>query len=498
MKLSVIICTKDRPKELQECLGSVINQTIGVFEVIVVDSSTLTNTKLLVENFIKENPNFLFIYKPTSPSLVYQRNVGVGLSSGDILLFLDDDVILYQDYIQNLLQVYKDDKENLVGGVEGEMVNYNPLKNLSRKRFLKFFMLPRNGNGKMQPSGFPTMVYNSKEILKVERLDGFNASYRRKIFDTFHFDENLSGYSYMEDDIFSYAVSKKFSLYHTPYAKLIHKRTSVARDKLEIFFYHRVYNHYYFFKKHMKKSLKNIFCFFWSNIGIIIESLYFYHSFKVFRGTMKGVQEIIKKVVIVKIIEPINFISSQKSAGNFWDHYASHEVIRWKLSSGYSDIIKKELQTLKPSSLLDLGCGPGRLFRLYRDIPHVVAIDISQKMLHLAKDLVLSNIILKHMSVEEIDFSAESFDMVLSCKTLQHISPSHIEEAARRICFVAKKYILLIEQSVDTGQRWAKHEFRHDYVQLFNGKTRLVKKVSLASREPRTELFLFKKENIIK
>jgi cellulose synthase/poly-beta-1,6-N-acetylglucosamine synthase-like glycosyltransferase len=64
-----------------------------------------------------------FKYIHTKPALTYQRNVGVRNSSGDIIFFLDDDIVLDKDFIKEIVKVFEKDCEKKVGGVMGNMVN---------------------------------------------------------------------------------------------------------------------------------------------------------------------------------------------------------------------------------------------------------------------------------------------------------------------------------------------------------------------------------------
>lgn len=60
-------------------------------------------------------------------------------------------------------------------------------------------------------------------------------AYRREVFDRFglKFDENLRGYSYMEDLLFSHTLYRMFpdSLYIISYARLIHKKSEEGRTE---------------------------------------------------------------------------------------------------------------------------------------------------------------------------------------------------------------------------------------------------------------------------
>ena len=270
LSLSIIICTKDRPSDVRQVIQSILHQSILPGEVLVVDSSSDKETKLLAEQLDKK-VQMEFKYFHTKPSLTYQRNYGVKYSKGKIILFLDDDVILEKDYLYEILNIFTKDTNKEIYGVDGCIINESK-KNFFKKLFYRLFMLTRyDGNGKMQPSGFPAYLNsNYRGNKKVDMLCGC-AAYRKELFDQLKFDENLSGYATMEDDDFSYRVSRKYILIRNQKARLFHKKSSMGRPDKKNILKLRILNHEYFFRKNMNESIFQKICFIWSNIGLLIQ-----------------------------------------------------------------------------------------------------------------------------------------------------------------------------------------------------------------------------------
>jgi glycosyltransferase involved in cell wall biosynthesis len=100
--VSVVICTYNRRDFLARCLDYLQYQSNSNFEVIVVDGPSDDGTKdLLVEwqSRIKHTQN-------TERNLSKSRNMGIELASGDIIAFIDDDAIPFDDWIENILSEY--------------------------------------------------------------------------------------------------------------------------------------------------------------------------------------------------------------------------------------------------------------------------------------------------------------------------------------------------------------------------------------------------------
>jgi len=98
MQVSVIIPTYNRLKNLKETLNSVIVQTTLPKEIIIVDDSDDDKIKNLIEykksKFEKRRTLLKYIRNKKDKSLAIARNIGIENATGDIILFLDDELML--------------------------------------------------------------------------------------------------------------------------------------------------------------------------------------------------------------------------------------------------------------------------------------------------------------------------------------------------------------------------------------------------------------------
>jgi len=301
MTSSFIICTKDRPLDIQNCVKSIAQQTILPQELIVVDASSSNicyenkrNCEGILKNRIK------LIYITSKPSLTKQRNIGVDNASGDIIFFFDDDVILECDYHEKMLYVYQQESIERIGGVRGTVGNEYPM-GVTKIYLLRLFMLTRhsvNERSRFLRSGHYVFIPKPRKIISVECMAGGVCSYYRKVFNEFRSDEALDGYALKEDMDLSYRVSRKYKLYQTPDAILYHYHSKTSRISVEESSMMRVVNSYYMFKKNIPQLFLNKVCFLWSLLGMIfIDSirLLTHRDIGTFRGTVKGSFEILKR-----------------------------------------------------------------------------------------------------------------------------------------------------------------------------------------------------------
>jgi glycosyltransferase involved in cell wall biosynthesis len=106
MKISFIIPTLNRDKLLDRTLLSIHKQqTKREFEVIVIDNGSTDSTKAVCDQYLPKIENLVYHYDST-PGLLSGRHKGTEISKNEILCFLDDDVELNKNYVENLYLLF--------------------------------------------------------------------------------------------------------------------------------------------------------------------------------------------------------------------------------------------------------------------------------------------------------------------------------------------------------------------------------------------------------
>lgn len=91
-RITVVVCTRDRPAGLRRTLVGLSTQRYPDLEVLVVDNASATDeTRAVVESF--EGPMATRYVREPRPGLSWARNRGIEAADGDVLAFLDDDEI---------------------------------------------------------------------------------------------------------------------------------------------------------------------------------------------------------------------------------------------------------------------------------------------------------------------------------------------------------------------------------------------------------------------
>lgn len=107
--LTIAICTKDRPENLERCLQSLqelVKQTSGL-EILVIDNAPSDErTKQLVNSL----PWVLYVREP-KPGLDFARNQALHSANGEILAFLDDDVVVDRRWLVGLMTAWRENPD---------------------------------------------------------------------------------------------------------------------------------------------------------------------------------------------------------------------------------------------------------------------------------------------------------------------------------------------------------------------------------------------------
>lgn len=278
LTVSVIIPTMNRPKDLERCIRSIVAQSRPPEELILVDDGNLDLGPF--EALLAERPTRLRYIKKDRKGLARSRNVGMRQSSGDILVFLDDDTELDPDYIRGYLEIFEADPDERIGGLSGAVTRYvhgveipdRPPMTLG-VAIERFFLLSSSRGGRVLPSGFRSPMTAPGERTSVEFLQGGNQALRRRVCEEFSFDEELDrsgGYSLGEDVFFSYPVGRKYLLYSTSRARMKHFATPGNRPNKRDLNRMKVIHQFRFMRRTMNGGPLNVAAFGWSMLGLVL------------------------------------------------------------------------------------------------------------------------------------------------------------------------------------------------------------------------------------
>jgi len=230
MLISAVIPTRNRPEDLERAVASVCAQSRPPDQLLIIDQSPDDASRRRITALLAASApiEIDYVLDPTIAGLVAAKKYAVGRAKGDIVCFLEDDVVLEPDYLRNIEAGFIGEP-TMIGSC-GVVTDLPPLPPYYFALFHFFhrgiFRDPRVGvHGTTQGHGHALIPSNY--------VSGGLSAYRREVFDAVPFDV-ANGFFALEDIDFSTRVARRFGphLYINPNARLEHRMSPANRAVL--------------------------------------------------------------------------------------------------------------------------------------------------------------------------------------------------------------------------------------------------------------------------
>lgn len=226
--ISAIIPTRNRPGDLVKAAQSVLAQTRPPEELLIIDQSPGDESaRLIPPMFEGARTRLIYIHDTAVTGLVDAKRVGSARATGDIVCFLEDDIILEPDYVAQIERGFVE-RPDMVG-CSGIITNWpvaSPLFVTAHDIFFRgIFRDPRIGNYVRAASGA------ERDLIRCDVLSGGLSAWRRSVFAKVPFDVR-NGFFMFEDMEFATRVVREYGhhLYINPFARLEHHWSPANRD----------------------------------------------------------------------------------------------------------------------------------------------------------------------------------------------------------------------------------------------------------------------------
>ena len=117
MKVSVVMCVRNVEKYIFGCVQSILNQSFGDFELVIIDDMSVDRTKSIIEEF--DDRRLKYFRNEKWRGISWSRNRSVEHAVGEYLFFTDGDCTVSKNWIEEGLKHFGDPE---VVGVEGKIV----------------------------------------------------------------------------------------------------------------------------------------------------------------------------------------------------------------------------------------------------------------------------------------------------------------------------------------------------------------------------------------
>lgn len=230
--ITAVIPTRNRHLDLGKAVSSILVQTRRPDEFIVVDQSPGDESRIAVEALMAASSDIrlVYIHDPMVSGLVEAKHVSVKHATGDIVCFLEDDVVLEPGYLEQIELGFSENPDmvgccGVVTNLPRRPAGYDFVFHLFHRGI---FADPRIGV-------FGNVSNGSSSLVASDKLSGGVSAWRRDVFAVVPFDV-ANGFHMLEDIDFSTRVARhygpQFGFYINPRARLEHHCSPTNREVL--------------------------------------------------------------------------------------------------------------------------------------------------------------------------------------------------------------------------------------------------------------------------
>lgn len=199
-KVSIIIPTYKRPKELEICIKAILGQQrpLNDTEIIVIDDSEQCEGSKIIEK-LKGGECEIIYKKNPKKGRAQARNEGIKHAKGDVIIFIGDDIVVTPKWLQEHIDFHEKHKD-INHAVVGHITWYPELQISRYMRWLE--------------NGGPLLSFKGLQDGKKTDMYHFytgNVSLKRKLLEKEGFNEQFDVYGW-EDIEFGNRLKERYNL----------------------------------------------------------------------------------------------------------------------------------------------------------------------------------------------------------------------------------------------------------------------------------------------
>lgn len=231
--VSIILPTYNRAYCIERTIDSVLAQTFSNWELIICDDASTDSTQLIVQSYCERDSRIHSHRNPQRRGLPRNRNTGISLTTGELVYFIEDDVVIEPDCLEMLVQAFEELKAKgiRIGGIgprtfepkkKGRLMLLERYEGNQRRKKLNSPSLIDKWTGLMYQN-FALDCSNVTETMLVPSWSLFD---KEAIKEVGGYDEtayNRFNYSHEETDFFIRLRKRGYKLYFQPRAVAHHK-----------------------------------------------------------------------------------------------------------------------------------------------------------------------------------------------------------------------------------------------------------------------------------
>lgn len=263
--VSIIIPSYDREEVLCNTIRYVLAQNYNNYELLIIDQTE--NHDHATNAFLSQVPPHVRVINHRPPSLPGARNRGIKEAKGEIIIMIDDDVIIKNDFVSQHVKHYINDSVHAVTGMVDQKAKYiNRIPSFLNNEFLQWVS---------------AQSFQNPNPGEAFRIAGGNFSIRKnQATIAGEFDENFIGTSWGEEFDFSLRLKQLgIKIVYDPEAMIYHlnEKSGGCRSRgcfEDNIIFSKSHNLSYLIEKNKSNRLLYIYLIFYLYKQVVIKKAY--------------------------------------------------------------------------------------------------------------------------------------------------------------------------------------------------------------------------------
>jgi len=209
--VSVIIPTYNRNRPLRTTLESVLSQSPAPAQILVIDQSEAhdADTSNFLEDLIKSQ-KIEYLHQDV-PNAQHARNLGIANATGEVLLFLDDDIVAEPNLVEAHWRNYQDSSIGAVCGffLDPEEIPVEELPDVCHRPVTGWIYAPHCYAKRTLHYSWPSGNGSVRKHIAMS-VGGFDENFTRTLFDDADFCVRMKQHGVL--------------MVHDPEARLLHMK----------------------------------------------------------------------------------------------------------------------------------------------------------------------------------------------------------------------------------------------------------------------------------
>lgn len=194
-KVSIIVPVYNVERYLNQCMDSLVNQTLDDIEIIVINDGSTDKSLKILKSYEKKYPDKVKIIEQKNSGISVARNNGIKLASGKYIGFVDSDDYVELDMFEKLYDKIKKSNSDIV------VCNYKKYyEDLNEFEYVDVIKNIKGNN-----------LYSDISIINNIDYAPWNKLFRRELFDNIKFPKNVK-YEDLSTILKTFMIATKISV----------------------------------------------------------------------------------------------------------------------------------------------------------------------------------------------------------------------------------------------------------------------------------------------